>query len=47
MCNGCKTVNCLGAAKRDGVRTYIYCAACKSGGYLEGRVDKIEGFGVL
>lgn len=47
VCNGCKTINCLGAAKREGERTYIQCAGCKGGGYLEGRVEKIEGFGDL
>ena len=47
VCNGCKTVNCLGAAKREGERTCICCAACKSGGYLVGWVDKVAGFGDL
>jgi hypothetical protein len=47
LCNGCKTLNCQGAAKSVGERVQVYCAGCKASGFIEGQVEQIEGFGDL
>ena len=47
LCNACKTLNCLGAAKSVGARVQVYCAGCKASGFIEGQIEKIDGFGDL
>ena len=47
LCNACKTLNCQGAAKNVGERVQVYCAGCKAIGFLEGQIEKLDGFGDL
>jgi len=46
LCNNCQTLNCQGTAvtKEDG-RIYVSCANCGPVGYLQGSIEKLDGFG--
>lgn len=45
LCNNCGTLNCQGSARRDGERIHVSCPNCQVGGYLEGVIEKLSGYG--